>query len=63
MMEKSEIEYLISDIITKTEDISLLEWEISNCLVPNMVKIAKEELQLLYINRDLSKQDLMELGE
>ena len=62
-MEKSEIEYLLSDIIIKTEDIVLLEWEIKNCVVPNMVKLAKEELQLIYINRDLSKQELMELGE
>jgi hypothetical protein len=61
-MEKSEIEYLISDIIIKTEDMVLLEWEIKNCITPSMVKLAKEELQLIYINRELSKQELMELG-
>lgn len=63
-MEKAEIEYLISDIIMKTEEISLLQWEINNSVSSKIIiDMAKEQLQLLYINRDLSKQDLMDLGE
>lgn len=62
-MEKSEIEYLISDIIMKTEEIAQLRWEINNCVSDKMKKIAKGELQLLYINRDLVKEELMDLGE
>lgn len=63
-MQKEEIEYLISDIIMKTEEISLLQWEINNSVSSKIIiDMAKEQLQLLYINRDLSKQDLMDLGE
>jgi len=62
-MEKFEIEYLISDIIMKTEEIVILQWEINNCESQDMINRAKEELQLLYVNRELSKEDLMNLGE
>jgi hypothetical protein len=62
-MEKSEIEYLISDIIMKTEEITILQWEINNCVSDKMIKVAKEALQLLYVNRDLVKEELMDLGE
>jgi hypothetical protein len=62
-MNMEEIEYFISDIVMKTEEMTLLQFEINNSNSRKFITDAKEQLQLLYINRELSKQELMSLGE
>ena len=63
-MKKYDIEYLIHDIIKISEDIVLLEFAIDMCHAHQpIVELANEQMQLLYINRDLSIQELMDLGE
>jgi len=63
-MDKDDIEYLITDIILLSEDIVIFDLMIKNYHgTDKMKELAKEQLQLLYINRDLSKQELMDLGE
>ena len=63
-MDKSDIEYLITDIISLSEDIIIFDLMIENYQgTDKMKELAKEQLQLLYVNRDLSKQELMDLAE
>ena len=63
-MDKSDIEYLITNIIFLSEDIVIMEWALDHCYSSQeIIGLAKEQLQLLYVNRDLSKQELMDLAE
>jgi len=63
-MDKDDIEYLISELIMDTRSITILENDIDDENINgSYVESVNEQLQLLYINRELAIDKLMEFGE
>jgi hypothetical protein len=64
IMNKDDIEYLVGELIMDTRTITILENDIDNIKIceepyPNYLK---EQLQLLYINRELAIERLLQMG-
>jgi hypothetical protein len=70
MMDKEDIEYLVCDIMMNTRSITLLEDGLAAIMldrkeegVNEIINTLQEQLQLLYVNREISKQELMSMGD